>query len=237
MIDLKKGGAGAVDEDGIGLGRIGEQLADLGFNAFDPVTNELKDLGTIIDELGEGWDDLTDKEKMNVAQVVGGKRQYTDFLTLMNNWNGKYKSFLSSATSEDGSAIEQQFETYAKGLDALQADAKNAWTSATKQLITPELLKGLAQVSTFVGNIFGDLTSAAGGFAGIAGMLSGALLKNFMPQIVSFGDNIQNSFKGSGNAMLRLLGIQSTAEKEAKAKKSGKTEKPPEIDPETGEAK
>jgi TP901 family phage tail tape measure protein len=111
MVDLKKGGPGAVDEDGIGLGNISKQLAELGFSPLDSFTGELKDLNTIIDELGGSWDELTDKERINIAQVIGGKRQYTDFLTLMNNFD-KYEGFLSSAMNEDGSSLEAQSMLY-----------------------------------------------------------------------------------------------------------------------------
>jgi TP901 family phage tail tape measure protein len=66
IIDLKEGGPGAVDEDGIGLGRIGEQLAELGYSAFD-AEGALKPLGDIITQLGNNWENMSIKQQMATA--------------------------------------------------------------------------------------------------------------------------------------------------------------------------
>jgi TP901 family phage tail tape measure protein len=197
MIDLKEGGPMATDEDGIGLGRIGTQLAELGFSALDQ-EGQLKSLSEIINELGGEWENLTDKERMNVAQVVGGKRQYTDFLALMNNFD-KYKGFLSSAINEDGSTLDTQTEIYEQSLEAMQARAQNSWRTAMQELVNPEVLKSLAKVSKAVGDMFGGITSGIGGIGGVMTILGDVMLQKYMPQIQSsltrFGESVKGTFK------------------------------------------
>ena len=41
----------------------------------------------ILNEMGESWSSLERDEKMALAQTVAGVRQYTQLMTLMENWD------------------------------------------------------------------------------------------------------------------------------------------------------
>ena len=41
----------------------------------------------ILDDIGGKWDTLNKDEQVALAQAVGGIRQYTQFIALMDNWD------------------------------------------------------------------------------------------------------------------------------------------------------
>ena len=87
------------------LNRVSSQLQELGVNVLDS-SGELRQLDDVIMEVGNSWEGWSSKQQLAIAQLVGGTRQYGQFLTLMNNFN-KYQDLLGSANMEDGSTLEQ----------------------------------------------------------------------------------------------------------------------------------
>jgi hypothetical protein len=41
----------------------------------------------ILDDMGSKWDTLTKAQQVALAQTVGGVRQYTNLIALMDNWD------------------------------------------------------------------------------------------------------------------------------------------------------
>jgi len=44
-------------------------------------------MDTILTDLAGNWDNLTQAQKVALAQTVGGARQYTTLISLMENWD------------------------------------------------------------------------------------------------------------------------------------------------------
>jgi TP901 family phage tail tape measure protein len=205
MVDLKAGGE---DEEGITYGLIGEKLSAAGFDAIDQETGKLKDLGVIITDLGDNWETLTKKQQMNLAQVVGGKRQYTDFLTLMNNWNGQYAKFLKTASSSDLiGETDRQFSTFAESLQAQQQDAANAWQQTMSKMISPDLLKSFAKMSETVANMVSGMVTGFGGLKGIMIVLGTIMTSTFMPKIKELMGTVVDSGARATNTFLKLFKV------------------------------
>jgi hypothetical protein len=55
----------------------------------------------ILNELGEKWGNISDTQKVALAQTVGGVRQYTTLMALMNNFDF-YKENVDIAKSSEG---------------------------------------------------------------------------------------------------------------------------------------
>jgi TP901 family phage tail tape measure protein len=83
MGDLK---LGAKDEDGIGLGQVSKSLESIGVEVLD-ASGDLREMGDIITDLGDKWQGMSNAEKTAIAQVVAGKRQYTQLMALFENWD------------------------------------------------------------------------------------------------------------------------------------------------------
>jgi hypothetical protein len=47
----------------------------------------MKNMDTILAEMGERWKTLNKDEQLALAQTVAGVRQYSQLVTLMDNWD------------------------------------------------------------------------------------------------------------------------------------------------------
>jgi TP901 family phage tail tape measure protein len=73
-------------DDGTDLNKYSTALAKAGISIKD-TSGELKNMDVILNEMGESWSGLERDEKMALAQTVAGVRQYTQLMTLMENWD------------------------------------------------------------------------------------------------------------------------------------------------------
>lgn len=222
--DLKMG---KTLDDGVTLGKVSGTLKQVGINVLDANKN-LRDMGTIIEEIGEKWNTFTTAQQTAISQVVGGKRQYTQWLSLMDNWD-TYLENLDIAKNADGT-LEKQFGTYQDSWEA----ASKKMTASTEGLwstLVPE--KALISMTKSLADVVDKISEVAKGFGGLRGIIvqvAGALTMAFSNQIGAsisgFTTRIKdfkNSFSGMVNAKgelasskdkIRSFFTESTAQRE-----------------------
>ncbi len=86
---------------------------------------ELRGAYDVLGDLAGKWDDLSSAQRMNIAQAVGGTRQYNSLLVLMDQWDEALRGVRNSTNSK-GSAERRNAEimkTYAKQLQRTKAAA------------------------------------------------------------------------------------------------------------------
>lgn len=169
------------------LNRVSSQLQELGVNVLDS-SGELRQLDDVITEVGNAWDGWSSKQQLAIAQLVGGTRQYGQFLTLMNNFD-KYQNLLGSANMEDGSTLEQQ---YTASLDSIESHAQNAAESMRRafgQLFDEDLLKGAFTTIEGIGDILGSIIQTLGGGVGIITQIAAALSSKVGPALANAAKN------------------------------------------------
>ena len=165
------------------LNRVSSQLQELGVNVLDSAGN-LRNLDSVIAEVGDQWDSWSSKQQLAIAQLVGGTRQYGQFLTLMNNFD-KYQELLNSANLEDGSALEQQYQS---SLDSIESHAENAgeaWRRAFGSLIDEDTVKGILSAVEEVGNGLDYIFSILGDAKGVALYIATIFSKQWVPAITN----------------------------------------------------
>lgn len=154
------------EDEGVTLGRITEQFAEMGINVID-ASGDLKELDDVIMDLGGTWDTYSVKQQQAIAQIAGGTRQFGQFLTLMNNFD-KYKINLQSAMAESGGAtLDSQFETWTNSIEAASNLAKESWAQAFAEMFQQDSIKSFYNLVAATGNVFGDLIGTVGGLPGI----------------------------------------------------------------------
>lgn len=171
------------------LNRVSSQLQSLGINVLD-ASGELRNLDTVIMEVGTQWDSWSQKQQLAVAQLVGGTRQYGQFLTLMQNFD-KYQDLLQSANAEDGSALEQQ---YASSLDSIESRAENAgeaWRRAFGSLIDEDMIKDVLGAVEVVGNGLDQVFETLGDTKGVALYIATIFAKQWIPSITKAAANLK----------------------------------------------
>lgn len=199
MGDLK---LGATDEDNIGLGQVSSALDSIGVKVLD-ANGQLRDMGDIITDLGNKWQTMDNATKTAVAQVVAGKRQYTQLMALFENWD-MYNANLDIAGNAEGS-LQQMADTYAESWDAASARVRASLEDIYSKILNDQaIIKFTDGVSKAVDGI-SALMDSLGGMPGILAMVGQIGMKVFQTQIASAIDQTVSKmgtyfsqFKGQG---------------------------------------
>ena len=164
-------------EDGVELGQITKQLAEVGVSALD-ANGELRKTDELIMELGTHWGEYSQAQQAAIAQVVGGTRQFGQFLALMQNFD-TYLQNMQSAMSETGSeTLVRQYETSLDTIDSKMTNAAEAWKRAFAQIFTADSLKGFYTVLEDVGNGVENLIDGFGGIQSVIVIIGKLLSKH-----------------------------------------------------------
>jgi TP901 family phage tail tape measure protein len=102
-------------EDGTTLNKYSEALNKVGINIKD-TSGQMKDMNTILNEMGAKWDTLSKDQQIALAQTVAGVRQYGQLVSLMENFDD-YQANLTEAQGADGE-LAAQSAIYAEGWEA-----------------------------------------------------------------------------------------------------------------------
>lgn len=201
--DLKLGGA---DEDGIGLGQVSSALESIGVEILDASGN-LRDMGDIITDLGNKWQTMSEAQKVATAQVVAGKRQYTQLMALFESWD-MYNANLNIAGGAEGS-LQEMADIAA---ESWQAAAKRV--TASLESIYSTLLndEGIVKLLNFLDKLIeasGGIIQGYGGVAGIVAGIGGAMAKYFSADIAATAtkgiNNLKEAFSNAGTEQERFL--------------------------------
>ncbi len=107
-------------EDGVDLNKYSIALQKIGVDVLDANGN-LHTMNDILDALGARWESLTEAQRVATAETVGGMRQYTNFMALMDNWSEVQKNITIAANSEG--TLQEQADIYVQ-----------SWEGAKKRL-------------------------------------------------------------------------------------------------------
>lgn len=187
MGDLK---LGKTLEDGVGLGQVSKQLDSIGISILD-ASGDLREMGDIITDLGEKWQTMSSAEKTATAQVVAGKRQYTQLMALFENWD-MYQENMGIAENSEGS-LEKMAKTYAESWEAASNRVKASMETIYSALINDQAMIKMTNVIAEITNGIGSFIKTLGGAKGVLTTVSAILLKMFSGNIVSGVANMTNS--------------------------------------------
>lgn len=203
------------EDAGESLGRITSQLASLGINVLDSA-GDLRDLDDVIMQLGLSWDNYSRKQQIAISQVVGGVRQYQQFLALMQNFD-KYQESLASAQAETGGAeLARQYAETLKSVDSAMVNSSEAWKRAFAQVFNDDAQLGFFRTLENIGKTVEGIVTGLGGLQGIL-VIAGALLASKIAPAVS---SIGTAFKTWKNN-LTLEGQKSAIDADIDAMKQG----------------
>ena len=193
-------------EDGTTLNKYSEALNKVGINIKD-TSGQMKDMNTILNEMGAKWDTLSKDQQIALAQTVAGVRQYGQLVSLMENFDD-YQANLTEAQGADGE-LAAQSAIYADGWEAARDRVQAALEGVYDSLINDEffidLLNGLEKlikgVETFI-DTFGGL----GGILQAVGGIFMTMYANKMPEVMN--GLMQNIRTLTGQAKKDMLSMQ-----------------------------
>lgn len=152
-------------DDGTTLGKYSKALDAVGVSIKDS-NGELRDMDRILDDIGGKWDTLNKDEQVALAQAVGGVRQYTQFIALMDNWDFM-KENLETAKGATGE-LQKQADIFTESWEAARKNVKASAEGIYDSLIKDEFWIGLT-------NGFADVLKSVELFADSIGGLKGVL--------------------------------------------------------------
>lgn len=182
-------------DDGTTLNKYSNALLAVGVNIKDS-NGELKDMDTILDETADKWQTLDRDAQMALAQTVAGVRQYTQFVSLMDNWDFMEENLATSYAAEG--TLDEQMAIYEESWQAAANRLQAAVEAIYDDLLSDDffiwLTDGLADV-------VGLLDKVIDSMGGLAGVLPGLIL--LMNKL--FGDKIAAGVSSIGYNIAGLI--------------------------------
>lgn len=182
-------------EDDTTLTKYSKALSTVGVN-IKLQNGELKNMDTILDELGSKWNTLSMEQKNALAYTVAGARQYTNFIALLDNWD-YMKQNLEVAKGADGTLQKQQ-EIQAKSFEAATRRLTAAWEEFYTKILNDKALVWLVDRLTDLTKLINKITDGLGGLPGLLGAI--AFSANAITQggitkgILNIGDKAKQAY-------------------------------------------
>lgn len=173
---------GETADDGVTLNKYSSALAAVGVNVLD-VNGKMKDMDTILDETAAKWGSLSTAQQNALSQTVAGVRQYTQFSTLMNNWDFMKENL--QTIEESGGALQKQADTYAESWEAARKRVKASWEGIFDELIDTDGIIKLDNALATVLDTLGDVINGFGGLHGILTTIAGFIAQKFAKEVPS----------------------------------------------------
>lgn len=174
-------------EDGTDLNKYSDALNKVGINIKD-TNGQMKDMDSILDELGSKWQTLGKDQQTALAQTVAGVRQYTQLVALMDNWD-YFQENLEVAQGAEGT-LQKQADIYAESWEAARdrvtAAAEDLYDSILDDDFFIVLLNGFEKAISLVT----DLVDSLGGLPGILSVVATLVTKIFSKQLEISIDNM-----------------------------------------------
>lgn len=178
-----------------------QQLQALGIQLLD-TSGQVKDLDEVIMQAGQNWKNYSENEQLAIAQLVGGTRQFGQFLALMNNFD-YYLQNLNSANMETGAeTLEEQYSIALESIEAKATNAAEAWQRAFSNFYDTDGIKDLIDLIADLGNMTSDAVEAFGGLDGVIQIIM-ALAVTQLPKAFSKARNSVTDFMDSVNPQRR----------------------------------
>lgn len=189
-------------DDGTDLNKYSTALHKVGIEIKD-TDGELKDMDDILDEMGTKWNTWSRETQIALAQTVAGVRQYTQLMTLMNNYDF-YKENVERAKNSEGS-LQEQADIYAESWDAAKDRVKTSLQAIYKSLINDKFfIEANNKISDILDGI-NTFIKSLGGMKGILLTIGGIFMSVFQKQIATSLQNMIFNVKNLGIEIANLF--------------------------------
>ena len=187
MGDIK---AGLDDETT--LGNYTSKMAELGVNVLD-VNGNLRDMGEVIEEIGNNWENLSREQQINLSQTMAGVRQYNNLLALFDNWD-MYTDALNTSADAAGTLQHQQ-DIYMESVEAHLQKMKTEAEETYKTLFDTNTVNTFIDAITGLNSLLNTFLKGLGGgmndFLFIGSMITQLLNKQIGSGINNMINNLE----------------------------------------------
>lgn len=178
---------GETADDGVTLNKYSSALKTVGVDVLD-VNGDMKDMDTILDELASKWGTLGREQQNALAQTVAGVRQYTQLVSLMDNWDF-FKENLDTINDSEG-ALQEQADIFADSWEAARKRVKASWEGLYDDLIDTDGIIKLDNALADTLDILDDVINNFGGLQGVLGTIAGFMMQKFAKEVPGALNNL-----------------------------------------------
>ena len=194
-----------------------QDMLDIGGINVLNANNELRDMGEVIEEVGQKWSSMTREQQVALSQVMAGTRQYNNLLALFDNWN-MYTKALETSESSLGELNRQQ-DIYMQSTEAHLEQLATAWERVFDSMADTDSINGIIDVLTGLTNGIANFTEALGG-GGKALLAFGTLAtKAFNKQLATGINNMIKNSQVDKNNIAKIDGEIAALTKEIEIEK------------------
>lgn len=194
-------------EDGVDLNKYSQALESVGVQVLD-VSGELRNMDDILNDLGDRWGELSQAQKMALAQTVGGVRQYTNLIALMDNWDFM-KENLGVAQGAEGT-LQEQADIYAESWEAARKRVKAAAEDIYGSIFDDKFFINLTNGFANFLKVIDDAVSGLGGMKGVLLLIGSIATKIFNEDLTKGIAKLTSGFQ------LAMMGGQQYVEQQRK---------------------
>ena len=201
-----------VDEDGEDISNVDTLLKEYGVDIME-VTNNLTDMGALLDLFGGKWGSYTTAQKSEIATTVAGIRQREKFLVLMANYDRALE--LESVSLESAGSAMDKYGIYIESTGAKMNALKTRWTELADQTMSSGF------VEFFVGMASGlvDVISQLGGLQSLLLIIIPLISTIKLQSIITFIANMSSGLMVLEGRLLIATGATKTLDISMKALK------------------
>lgn len=179
-------------EDGTTLNKYSAALEAVGVSIKDQ-HGELKNMDTILDEMAAKWKLLTKDQQMALAQTVGGVRQYTQLIALMDKW-GDFETNLNTAMNAEG-ALQEQADIFEQGWEAAKNHVKASLEDLYSTLIDRTFFTDLYNSFAKLINYINSFIKGFGGIKSVLLTVSSLFMQHFAKEMPAALSRLQQQFQ------------------------------------------
>lgn len=202
-------------DDGTTLNKYSKALDAVGIS-IKTTDGQLKDMNTILDEMGAKWQTLGKDQQMALAQTVAGVRQYAQLIALMNNYD-YFKQNLNIAYGAEGT-LKKQADVYAESWEAAEKRVKASMQGIYQSLIDDKFFIGVNNALADALSGLDAFIDAAGGLPTVLTTIGSIFLSVFANKMPEAFKNLKYNFdvftKGANAAYKNIVEEMKTATKQ-----------------------
>lgn len=179
-------------DDGTTLNKYSAALYKVGIDIKD-ANGELKNMDTILNEMGSKWETLNNDQQIALAQTVAGVRQYNQLVALMDNWDVMQDNLEIVANSTG--TLNEQAEIYAESWEASSDRVRASAEKIYASLMDEKFFIGVNNVIEKALTGVGGLIDSMNGFPGVLSMIGVVATTVFGKQMAAGINDAVHNFR------------------------------------------
>ena len=170
-----------------------QQMLDIGGVNVLNAKNELRDMGEVIEEVGNKWSSMSREQQVALSQVMAGTRQYNNLLSLFDNWDMYEEALATSQTS--AGELQRQQDIYMDRIEAHAQQLETAWERVWNSMVDTDSTKTLIDTLTSLTNGVANFVEMLGGGGSALSFFGTIGMRVFSKQIGESIATVINNFR------------------------------------------